>query len=66
MVARRQDEPTQIQGVRVREESGVQRYRTGRVCEDLLIPHHTGVEHHFPHRLARSAERLSLKIGAIR
>ena len=59
MVARRQDEPTQIQGVRIREESAVQRYRTGRVCEDLQCDTVLSVynpstfcwQHEPPHRL---------------
>jgi hypothetical protein len=32
MVERRQDEPTQIRGVRTREESSVRTYVAGRVC----------------------------------
>ena len=35
MVARRQDEPTVIRGVRIREEASVPTYRAGRVCRDL-------------------------------
>jgi len=58
MVARRQDEPTVIRGVRIREEASVPTYRAGRVCRDLecdtvLSVYNSGAfcwQHEPPHR----------------